>query len=230
MDQQQFIPLDLLSAGNAPMWGCGLFGKLSQTLNSQKFKAMICTITEVNAQERENEVGYVVIKAKGQQGDENASVLDENGFINPLACMSRTYNFTKTLFPSTEAQFQAMLQNVVEGAKIRLELIRKASLKPFYIVKDLNADTVEDRYYCEESFEDAVNNTNKNMVIDGKVIKPNETYKTKVSKPRVFNEITLTVFTKLDENGKEVCAEGDEETLLENAWQRGVTNGVYEVI
>lgn len=191
---------------------------------------MICTITEVNAVERENEVGYVVIKAKGQQGDENASVLDENGFINPLACMSRTYNFTKTLFPSTQAQFDAMLSNVVEGAKIRLELIRKESPKPFHIVKDLNADTVEDRYYCEEVFENAVNDTKKNLVIDGKVIKPNETYQTKVSKPRIFNEITLTVFTKLDENGKEVCAEGDEQTLLENAWQRGVTNGVYEIV
>lgn len=191
---------------------------------------MICTITEVNAHERENEVGYVVIKARGQQGDEKASVLDENGFINPLACMSRTYNFTKTLFPSTHEQFTAMVENVVEGVNIRLELIRKASPKPFHIVKDLNADTVEDRYYCEEVFEDKTNTTNKNMVLDGKIIKPNETYQAKVSKPRVFNEITLTVFTKLDENGKEVCAEGDEQTLLDNAWQRGVTNGVYEIV
>nr|DAX15191.1 MAG TPA: hypothetical protein [Bacteriophage sp.] len=191
---------------------------------------MICTITEVNTYERENEVGYVVIKARGQQGDENANVLDENGFINPLACMSRVYNFTKTLFPSTQAQFKAMSENVVEGVNIRLELIRKASPKPFHIVKDLNADAVEDRYYCEEVFENAVNDTKKNLVIDGKVIKPNEVYPAKVFKPRVFNEITLTVFTKLDENGKEVCAEGDEQTLLENAWQRGVTNGVYEIV
>lgn len=32
VDQQQFIPLDLLSAGNAPVWGCGLFGKILKLL------------------------------------------------------------------------------------------------------------------------------------------------------------------------------------------------------
>lgn len=191
---------------------------------------MICTITEVQPVERENEVGYVVIKAKGQQGDENASVLDENGFINPLACMSRVYNFTKTLFPSTEAQFNAMVESVQEGSKIRLELIRMQSPKKFNIVRDLTADTVEDRYYCEDKIEERTNTEKKNIMVDGKVIKPNETYKAVVKVPKVFSEVTLTVFTKLDESGVEVCAEGDENTLLQNAWQRGVTNGVYEVI
>lgn len=191
---------------------------------------MICTITEVNAVERENEVGYVVIKAQGKQGDENASVLDENGFINPLACMSRSYNFTKTLFPSTEAQFNAMVENVVEGSKIRLELIRKTSVKPFHIIRDFNSDVVSERYYCEQKQETRTNTTNKTIMIDGKAIKPNESYITVIDVPRVFNEITLTVFTKIDENGKEVCAEGDEQTLLDNAWQRGVTNGVYEIV
>lgn len=191
---------------------------------------MICTITEVNAVTRENEVGYVVIKAQGKQGDENASVLDENGFINPLACISRSYNFTKTLFPSTEAQFNAMLESVVEGSKIRLELIRKASVKPFHIVRDFNADVVSERYYCEQRQETRTNTTNKTLMIDGRAIKPNETYLQTVDVPRVFNEITLTVFTTIDENGKEVCAEGDEQTLLDNAWQRGVTNGVYEIV
>ena len=191
---------------------------------------MICTITEVNAVARENEVGYVVIKAQGKQGDESASVLDENGFINPLACMSRSYNFTKTLFPSTEAQFNAMLESVVEGAKIRLELIRKTSIKPFHIIRNFNADVVGERYYCEQKQEARTNTTNKTMMIEGKAIKPNENYIVTVDVPRVFNEITLTVFTKIDENGKEVCAEGDEQTLLDNAWQRGVTNGVYEIV
>lgn len=191
---------------------------------------MICTITEVNVVTRENEVGYIVIKAQGKQGDENASVLDENGFINPLACMSRSYNFTKTLFPSTEAQFNAMVENVVEGSKIRLELIRKASVKPFHIVRDFNADVVSERYYCEQRQETRTNTTNKTLMIDGRAIKPNETYLQTVDVPRTFNEITLTVFTKIDENGKEICAEGDEQTLLDNAWQRGVTNGVYEIV
>ena len=191
---------------------------------------MICTITEVNAVNRENEVGYVVIKAQGKQGDENANVLDENGFINPLACMSRSYNFTKTLFPSTEAQFNAMVENVVEGSKIRLELIRKASVKPFHIVRDFNTDVVGERYYCEQKQETHTNTTNKTIIVDGKAVKPNETYLQTVDVPRTFNEITLTVFTKIDENGKEVCAEGDEQTLLDNAWQRGVTNGVYEIV
>lgn len=190
---------------------------------------MICTITDVRAVERENEVGYIVIKAKGQQGDENASVLDADGFINPLACMSRVFNFTKTLFPSTDEQFAAMQQNVVEGAKIRLDLIRMNSVKPFNIVRDLNSDVVEDRYYCEETTEQRVNTSNKTMMVDGKAVKPNETYVAKVFVPKVFHEITLTIFTKI-ENGIEVCAEGEPNALLQSAWERGVTNGVYEIV
>ena len=62
---------------------------------------MDCIIEHIEKVERESGLPYFIIKAKGTQGDANASVLDANGFINPLACMSRVLNFTKTLFPAT---------------------------------------------------------------------------------------------------------------------------------
>ena len=49
---------------------------------------------------------YFIIKATGVEGDESANVVDEDGCINPFAMMSRRFNFTKTLFPSTDKQVE----------------------------------------------------------------------------------------------------------------------------
>ena len=191
---------------------------------------MECIVTNVDLRDNdETGIGYIVIKAEGRTGDAEASALDENGFINPLACMSRVYQFTKTLFPSTPEQYEALGKAVVEGAKIRLDLIREASPTPFNIVRDLNADTVEDRYYTEDTTEQRVNNERKPITVNGKVVKPNETYEAIVKKPKVFREITLTVFTRIVD-GHEVCAEGEPAQLLTDAWNRGVSRGIYEPV
>ena len=189
---------------------------------------MKCIITEIEKRERENAVPYFVIRATGQTGDATASVLDANGFVNPLACMSRTYQFTKTLFPATDEQAQAIETQVVEGIPIMLDFVRMPSPYPFYIIKDKDTDVVEDRYYCEDVQEEITNTSGKTMTLpNGQKVAPNGIYSVITKKPRVFKEVTLTVFTTLVD-GKEVCAEGDEITLLQRAWERGVTNGIYE--
>ena len=188
---------------------------------------MKCVITEIEKFERENAVPYFVIRAKGQTGDANASVLDTNGMVNPLACMSRVYNFTKTLFPATEQQAQAIETQVVEGVAIMLDFIRMTAPYPFYILRNKDADTTEERYYCEEKVIEKTNTTGKTLKINGQTIPPNGIYSETEFVPRVFTEVTLTVFTTLVDN-KEVCAEGDEMQLLQRAWERGVTNGIYE--
>lgn len=189
---------------------------------------MKCVITEIEKRERENAVPYFVIRATGQTGDATASVLDANGFVNPLACMSRTYQFTKTLFPATEEQAQAIEAQVVEGIPIMLDFIRMPSPYQFHIIKDKDTDVIEDRYYCEDVEEEFTNTSKQTMALpNGQKVAPNGIYSAIVKKPRVFKEVTLTVFTTL-QDGKEVCAEGDETTLLQRAWERGVTNGIYE--
>ena len=189
---------------------------------------MKCIITEIEKRERENAVPYFVIRATGQTGDATASVLDANGFVNPLACMSRTYQFTKTLFPATDEQAQAIETQVVEGIPIMLDFVRMPSPYPFYIIKDKDTDVVEDRYYCEDVQEEITNTSGKTMTLpNGQKVAPNGIYSVITKKPRVFKEVTLTVFTTLVD-GKEVCAEGDGTTLLQRAWERGVTNGIYE--
>ena len=189
---------------------------------------MKCVITEIEKRERDNAVPYFVIRAIGQTGDSTASVLDANGFVNPLACMSRTYQFTKTLFPATNEQAQAIETQVVEGIPIMLDFVRMVSPYPFYIIKDKDTDVIEDRYYCEDGQEEVTNTSGKTMTLpNGQKVAPNGIYSVSVKKPRVFKEVTLTVFTTLID-GKEVCAEGDETTLLQRAWERGITNGIYE--
>lgn len=178
---------------------------------------MNCTITEVKKVERDNALPYFVIKATGVQGDANASVLDENGFINPLACMSRTLNFTKTLFPATEEQSLGLEENVIEGSKIRLKLVTIASPSLYNIVKDVNTGEL----YTQEVSVDKV--AEKDMIVDGKRIKKGETYKSTELETKVFNTINLTLFC----DDKENSVEGDEMELAQRAWQRGITSNIY---
>lgn len=190
---------------------------------------MKCVITEIEKVERDNAVPYFVIKAKGQTGDATASVLDANGFVNPLACMSRVYNFTKTLFPATNEQAEALETQVVEGTNIMLDFIRMAAPCSFRIVRNKDADAIDERYYCEEKLVEKTNTTGKPLRINGQTIPPNGTYSQTEYVPRTFTEVTLTVFTGIVD-GKEVCVEGDENQLLQRAWERGVTNDIYEQV
>lgn len=104
---------------------------------------MKCNVTSFVKVERENEMPYFIIKATGVEGDESANVVDEDGCINPFAMMSRRFNFTKTLFPSTDKQVEQLEKlyevdkdgKVVKGAPIRLMSVSWATGTEFYIKK-----------------------------------------------------------------------------------------------
>lgn len=178
---------------------------------------MICEVKRFNKVERENALPYFIVKAQGIEGDANASVLDENGCINPLAVKSRIFNFTKTLFPSTENQCLELEKafqtddggNVTKGAKIRLMSAVWATPYPFYIRK---SDSVTGVYETESE-------VTETKTVNGRTV---ELTKVKYT-PKVFNNVNLTLF----ENSDGTCAEGDPDVLCKAAFERGLINGVY---
>lgn len=179
---------------------------------------MLCNVTNFREVERENDMSYFVIKATGVEGDDSADAI-VNGVINPFACMSRRFNFTKTLFPSTEKQANALRGafktdddgNVTDGAQIRLMSYQWAAPAPFYIVKE---DAVTGVYETEESVTETVTRNGKSVQVE----------KTKYT-PKVFTTVNLTLFE--DENGN--CAEngGDADGLCKRTFERAIANGMY---
>ena len=177
---------------------------------------MKCTIESIERVDRDNSLSYFIIKAKGTQGDTNASVLDENGFINPFACMSRTLNFTKTLFPGTEEQVEA-LDKVQVGTFINLMLYSWKAPQKFNIVKDINTGEL----YTEEK--QIEKTADKDAIINGKRIKKGEKYLDTETIAKVFESVNLTLFCDAEEN----CVEGNCEELAKRAWERGLSNSIY---
>lgn len=178
---------------------------------------MDCIIEHIEKVERENGLPYFIIKAKGTQGDANASVLDANGFINPLACMSRVLNFTKTLFPATEQQVEGFDTLMQVGTKIRLMLYSWKAPQKFNIVKDINTGEL----YTEEK--QIERTADKDLIINGKRIKKGDKYLDTESTAKVFESVNLTLFCDAEEN----CVEGNCEELAKRAWERGLTNSIY---
>ena len=178
---------------------------------------MKCLIENIEKVERETGVSYFIIKAKGTQGDSNASVLDENGFINPFACMSRTLNFTKTLFPGTEEQAEAIEKSVQIGTPINLMLYSWKAPQKFNIVRDINTGEL----YTEEK--QVEKTAEKDLIINGKRIKKGDTYFDTESTAKVFDSVNLTLFCDAEEN----CVEGNCEELAKRAWERGLSNSIY---
>lgn len=152
---------------------------------------MKCNVTSFVKVERENEMPYFIIKATGVEGDESANVVDEDGCINPFAMMSRRFNFTKTLFPSTDKQVEQLEKlyevdkdgKVVKGAPIRLMSVSWATGTEFYIRKEGSVTGV---YETEEEVTEKV-------VRNGKTI---EVTKTKYI-PKVFKSVNLTLLKML---------------------------------
>ena len=180
---------------------------------------MKCNVTSFVKVERENEMPYFIIKATGVEGDESANVVDEDGCINPFAMMSRRFNFTKTLFPSTDKQVEQLEKlyevdkegKVVKGAPIRLMSVSWATGTEFYIRKEGSVTGV---YETEEEVTEKV-------VRNGKTI---EVTKTKYI-PKVFKSVNLTLF----ENADGTCAEngGNADALCKRTFERGLESGAY---
>lgn len=184
---------------------------------------MDAIVTDITPIERgDGQLPYFIMKATATQGDANANVLDDDGFINPMACMSRSFNLTKCLFPGTQEQADAMMTSYVAGMKVRLGLFQIPSECPFNIVGadgELLCDT-------KTTQEEKVNTTGKPFNHNGKVIPPNGKYmdEVQVATPRVYTNVSLVLFV----NKEGTCVEeGTPEEIAHRNWEAGLRKGTY---
>lgn len=192
---------------------------------------MKCKVYYFEKVERPDTMPYYIIKAKGQEGDENANVFDDDGCINFAAVQSRTFNFTKCLFPGTEKQCEQLEKgfvtdsehNVTSDNWVRLQLFQWDTGKKFYIYSHgvLLTETV-----TEEIQKIATQPLTKN----GKAIRKGETYTEleEVERPRVFTKVSLTLFE--DANGNIAENGGDAVALAKRNFEQGLANGIYELV
>lgn len=192
---------------------------------------MKCKVNYFEKVERPDAMPYYIIRAKGQEGNDTANVFDDDGCINVSAVQSRTFNFTKCLFPGTEAQCEQLERgfttdnenNVMSDNWIRLQLFQWETGKKFYIYSHgvLLTETVQEEV---EKVAQAPTTAN------GKAIRKGEKYTVleEVEKPRVFTKISLTLLENADgtiaENG------GDAEGLAKRNFEAGLANGIYELV
>lgn len=195
---------------------------------------MKCKITHF--EERENALKgtvYFVIKATGTQGDTNANAFDDDGVINFNAVQSRTFNFTKCLFPATDEQCEQLRNgfevdddgNVLNDRYIYLTLFQWETGKNFYIYGTDGARLSETQQQEVEKV------ASKDMTVNGKMVKKGQTYKVieEVEVDRVFTRISLTLLCDKDGNSVENDGEAPESIAKRN-FETGLANGVYELV
>lgn len=192
---------------------------------------MKCKVHYFEKVDRDGAMPYYIIRAKGQEGDEGANVFDEDGCINVSAVQSRTFNFTKCLFPGTEAQCEQLEKgfttdddhNVTSNNWIRLQLFQWETGKRFYIYS-------HGVLLTETAREEVEKVAQAPMTVNGRAIRKGEKYTVieEVERPRVFTKISLTLLENADgtiaENG------GDAEGLAKRNFEAGLANGVYELV
>ena len=187
---------------------------------------MKCVVNEFQKVDRAEtgQLPYYIIRAKGQQGDETAQAI-VNGVINFSAVQSRTFNFTKCLFPGTETQCEQLEQTIELGVTIiYLELFQWEPGKKFYIY-DKNGELLTETVQREVS-----KVADRPMTVNGRALKKGDTYTVveDVEEPRIFTKISLTLFCDSDGNIKE--GDGNAETIARRNWEAGLANGVYEIV
>lgn len=159
---------------------------------------MVSTITEITRVSRAEigKVDYFVLRANAVQGDAKAELLDD-GFINPLACVSRSFDLTKCLFPVTMEQADLMEKTYLVGGKVRLGLFQYTPNVKFNILgKDGNF--ISDKVTKKVK---KVNNSGKAEIVNGKIVNVGESYEEEIIEetPRVFSSISLVLFVNADE-------------------------------
>ena len=192
---------------------------------------MRCKINQFEKVERDGQLPYFIVRAKGTQGDENADVIVGN-VINFAAVQSRTFNFTKCLFPGTQAQCDALEaafptddeNNVLEERYIDLMLYQWETGKRFYIYSHGELLTETKQVEVEKI-------AAKPEKHGGKIVQKGEKYMEIEAQevPRIFTKISLTLLC--DEDGKCVENGGEApEDIAKRNFETGIANGVYELV
>lgn len=192
---------------------------------------MKCKVTMFEEREREGQLPYFVIRARGVQGDENAEAFDEDGVINFAAVQSRVFNFVKSLFPGTEKQCEQLRSgfevdednNVTNERYIHLKLFQWATNKEFYI---LNRNTGE--FYTQDEEQTIEKTADKTLTVNGKVIQKGQKYTTTeiVSVPKKFKQISIVLLCDKEEHS----VEGVEEEIAKRNFETGLSNGTYVIV
>lgn len=192
---------------------------------------MKCRINQFEKVERDGQLPYFIVRAKGVQGDETADVMNGN-VINFAAVQSRTFNFTKCLFPGTETQCDALEKafpvdaenNVLEERYINLMLYQWETGKRFHIYSHGELLTEERQVEVEKV-------ATKPEKVNGKLIQKGEKYTVMEVQevPRIFTRISLTLLCDDDGNCQENGGESPEAIAKRN-FETGLANGVYELV
>lgn len=188
---------------------------------------MKCNVLNVQKAERDGQLPYYVIRARGVEGDENANAV-ENGVINFAAMQSRVFNFTKCLFPGTEKQCKDLedaLQldndgNVLNEMTIYLTYFRWETGKKFYIY-DSNGAVLTETKEVEKV-------ATKDGIVNGRAVRKGQTYTDTEEVPRVFTNISLTLFC--NPSGEITEGDGNAEALAKRNFEAGLASGRYELV
>lgn len=188
---------------------------------------MKCNVLNVVKVERESQLPYYVIRARGVEGDETANAV-ENGVINFAAMQSRVFNFTKCLFPGTEKQCEDLEKSlqlgkdgeVLNELSIYLTYYRYETGKKFYIYDSDGAVLTEQKEVEKVATKDGV--------INGKAVHRGQTYTDTEEVPRVFTSVSLTLFCDADGNITE--GDGNPENLAKRNFEAGLASGRYELV
>lgn len=192
---------------------------------------MKCRINQFEKVERDGQLPYFIVRAKGTQGDETADVMNGN-VINFAAVQSRVFNFTKCLFPGTEAQCDALEKafpvdaegNVLEERYINLMLYQWETGKRFHIYSHGELLTEEKQVEVEKI-------ATKPEKVNGKLIQKGEKYTVVETQdvPRIFTRVSLTLLCDDDGNCQENGGESPEAIAKRN-FETGLANGIYELV
>lgn len=194
---------------------------------------MKCKINYFEKRDRSEQglLPYYLIRAKGTQGDASADVFSDDGTINFAAVQSRTFNFTKCLFPGSEEQCAALEagfevddnNNVTNDRYINLTLFQWDTGKHFHIYQngELLTETVTKE--VEKIAEKPMSKHGKTIPKGGKYIEYEE-----VQEPRVFTRISLTLLCNSEGESVENNGEAPEAIARRN-FETGLANGIYEL-
>lgn len=185
---------------------------------------MLATITTIEWKPSEKTgIPYAVVKATAVQGDINAPIFDEEDedIINPMACMSRTFNLTKCLFPGSTVLATIQQGAYVAGKKLRLGLFVIPIGKKFHIYGS-DGEIISDKRIVEIVAE-------VQTIQDGKIVNPGEKYNKEVSIPRVFESVSLVLFT--NKAGESIENEGENpEAIAARNFAAGIEKGTYVLV
>lgn len=178
---------------------------------------MKAIITSFEKVEREGKLPYYIARATASQGDANVPVFNEDGSLNVLALQSRSFDLTKCFFPGTLEQCDALEKGIKPNeTTVNLGLFRIDMKTRFNIVSSKTGELISDVVTVEKVSDGTAK-------VAGRLIPKGVKYTDSEVVPRVFTDVSLTLF--VDDKGESV--EGNPEEIARRNFTNGIQNGTY---